>query len=212
MASTLGTYAELQAAIASWNFARTDLPVANLILLAENRLNADLKVSQQQTVSTATISEEYSAVPSDFFEAISFVVDDQALNAVPQEYIDAEASTTVVNGPPEVYAIVGSQFRFYPVPATDYDAVLTYYKKIPALTDSNTTNWLLTAWPVAYLSACNLEAALWMQDDAQAQRCLSHYQAAIAPIKAQDARNRRTPLRCENVITAVGGFNYNTGL
>lgn len=211
MATSLGTYAELQSAIASWNFARTDLPVENLILLAENRLNADLKVSHQQGVSTATVSDEYSALPSDFFEVISFVVNDQALYAVQQSAIDDNASSTATTGPPEVYAIVGTQFRFYPVPATDYTASLTYYKKIPALTDSNTTNWLLTAWPVAYLSACNLEAAIWMQDDAQAARCLAHYQAAIAPIKVQDARKRRTPLRCEPTLPASGGFNYNTG-
>jgi hypothetical protein len=207
----LANYTDLQAAIASWNFARTDLPTADIILLAENRLNTDLRVSQQQGTSTATISDEYSAVPSDFFEAISFVVDDKAITAVPQTAIDAQASSTTNTGSPDFYAIVGSQFRFYPVPDTDYDAVLTYWKKIPALTDSNTTNWLLTAWPAAYLAACNVEAALWTNDDAQAQRWEARYQAAIAPIVRQDARNRRTPLRCESILTASGGFNYNPG-
>jgi hypothetical protein len=36
---------------------------------------------------------------------------------------------------------------------------MIYYKTIPALTDVNTTNWLLTAYPHVYLYASLIQAA-----------------------------------------------------
>ena len=52
-----------------------------------------------------------------------------------------------------------------PAPTGDTDVVLTYYQKIPALSDTQTTNWLLTKSPDLYLYSTLLEAAPYLRDD-----------------------------------------------
>jgi hypothetical protein len=203
----LANYTDLQAAIASWNFARTDLPVTDLITLAETRLNGDLRVRQMIGRATATISDEYSTVPTDMSSVISFVVGDYQLTQVQDVALDPTSTTTAE---PMFFAIVGDEFRFYPAPDTSYTSTLTYWQRIPALSGSNVTNWVLTDYPDAYLFACNLEAALWMQDRALAETYEARYQAAIAAIKSANAVALRTNLRIDEAVIPPR-FNINVG-
>jgi hypothetical protein len=52
-----------------------------------------------------------------------------------------------------------------PAPAVDIEIEMIYYGKIPALTDSNTTNWLLTKAPDVYLYGALTHAAPFLMDD-----------------------------------------------
>jgi len=69
-------------------------------------------------------------------------------------------------GQPVNYAIrSGSTIVLGPSPQESYDLVLNYYQKIPVLSDSNTTNWLLTAHPDLYLYGALVQAEAFMIDD-----------------------------------------------
>ncbi len=64
---------------------------------------------------------------------------------------------------PNNFTIIGTKIQVLPVSTTTIS--LVYYAKIAALSDSNTTNWLLTANPNAYLFGCLRHAFAWMADD-----------------------------------------------
>jgi hypothetical protein len=65
-----------------------------------------------------------------------------------------------------VFDIVGDNITTYPSSTATID--LEYYTKIPALSDSNTTNWLLTKAPLVYLYGSLIAAEPFMMDDARA--------------------------------------------
>jgi hypothetical protein len=65
--------------------------------------------------------------------------------------------------------MIGDTFQLVPTPDASYTVELTYYSKIPALSDSNTTNWLLTNSPDVYLYGSLLEAAPYLDDDNKLQ-------------------------------------------
>ena len=52
---------------------------------------------------------------------------------------------------PRYYAITAGEIEVFPVPDGTYSTELYYYAKIDALSDSNTSNWLLEYFPDAYL-------------------------------------------------------------
>ena len=57
-------------------------------------------------------------------------------------------------GQPIYYAIVDNTLELAPIPDTSYTLQLTYYGKIDALSDSNTTNFVSTGYPDALLVWC----------------------------------------------------------
>ena len=63
------------------------------------------------------------------------------------------------SGRPNVYTILGDNFRFAPTPDTTYTATINYYKAIDALSDSATTNYILTNHPGIYLYGSLYHAA-----------------------------------------------------
>ena len=71
-------------------------------------------------------------------------------------------------------------------------ATLIYYAKIPALSDANPTNWLLTRYPDAYLYACLLEAMPYNEEDARMQTWATAYATAIDKIQRDDKGARYT--------------------
>ena len=60
-----------------------------------------------------------------------------------------------------------NQFEFFPSPDGSYGVELLYYQRVPALSDSNTTNWLLTEAPDVYLYGSLVHSAPYLADDAR---------------------------------------------
>ena len=56
-----------------------------------------------------------------------------------------------------------------PTPSGATSLSIDYYQRIPALTSSNTTNWLLTDHPHLYLYTSLLHATPFLMDDARYQ-------------------------------------------
>jgi len=81
---------------------------------------------------------------------------------------------------------VGDEFQYYPSPDASYTATLTYYARIPALSVSATTNWLLTAHPDAYLYGALLQAAPYLRDNDALQVYGAGYTAALSSIRAAE--------------------------
>lgn len=183
----LATYADLKASMASW-LHRADLStqIPDFIALAEGMMSRKLRVRKMIARSTATLTDEYSAVPADFMGVRTFSISDgpDQLRYLTPAQMDQAVTGGQVGGSPVYYSIVGTEFRFYP--ATDASAELTYWQRIPALSDGNTTNWLLTDHPDAYLYGALLQAAPYLRDDDRAATWGSLFTTALNDIKAAD--------------------------
>lgn len=166
----LTTYAGLIAAVPAWltRSDATETKIIDWIALAEARIGRELRINTMLTRTTASISSEYSAVPTDFLQALSFRLADSPYTRI--AYITPEAMSQMhedrVSGDtPCYYTQIGGEFWFSPVPNAAVDAELIYYARLPALTTTNTTNWMLTSHPDAYLRGTLLEASIYYEDD-----------------------------------------------
>lgn len=165
----ISNYAELKSAVADWlNRADLTSAIPNFVALAEAKFNRDLRTRQQVKRAYATLTGQYIQLPTDWAEGINlqlnvnpvrvldFVTTDQADRIKARRYGDTDA---------DAYTIVGSQLEVIPVVGDDTEIEMAYYAKVPALSDSNTTNWLLTEWPDLYLYGTLVHAAPYLRED-----------------------------------------------
>lgn len=199
----LATYANLQTAVGSWSFNRTDLPATDLIALGEARLNRDLRLRIMETTATLTgvVGARTIALPTGYMEPLQLWRED-ASGPIPMVKAPPGLRTYDTSGEPIYWAIEGETVAFERPCAEAYSFTLRCLARF-ALSDTTTTNWLLTNHPDAYLSAALVEAALWAADDEQALRWQARYQAAIDAINAREAKSREAPLKTD-IPAAMG--------
>lgn len=175
----ISTYTELQSAVANW-LARDDLTsrIPEFITLCEAKLNRALFVRQMETRSTTTCDTtddepEFISLPTDFQSMrrirLSSVTGKPRLKylsgAQADEFRYGDDNTS---GQPSHFTIMGSEIELIPTPDANYTIEMVYRKYIPALA-SNSTNWLLTLAPDAYLYGALLESAPYIKEDARIQ-------------------------------------------
>jgi hypothetical protein len=184
------TYAELKSSITDFlNRDDLDTVAADFIALAEADMQRGLRHWRMEKRSTAEIDTQYSAIPADFLEVIRFYItsnDTRPLELISQaELLDRKYRNLNTSGKPAYYAITAGEIEVYPVPDGTYTAELYYYRTIPALSDSNTSNWLLQYYPDAYLYGALIHSAPYLKDDARIQVWAALYQNAISAINAE---------------------------
>jgi len=165
---TISTYSELVTAIGNWYMNRTDVSGSDradeIIDLSEAYFNATLRCREMEAVTDLTPTSNVCTLPSDYLEYKRVV--ELASIRRPLEYITEDAADYVypdrTTGLACHFMIVGSDLTALPLSSNNIE--LTYYQKIPALSSSNTTNWLLTRYPNIYLHACRMHAAMFTFD------------------------------------------------
>ena len=189
----LDTYSGLKTTIADY-LNRDDLTsiIPSFISLAEAKFNRKLRVRQMVKRANATLDTQYFAFPSDFLQAKEFQLNTNPityLQYVTQNQGDYGSATQFVSaGKPQFYTIIGTQIQVIPTPDTGYTGELTYYGKIPVLSDSNTSNWLLAYAPDLYLYGALLEASPYLKDDERLAVWSSLYINSIGDIEIADQR------------------------
>lgn len=171
---TITNYATLKTAIADF-LNREDLTsvIPTFIRLAESRIDRDLRHWRQEKRSTAALNAQYSEIPADFLEPIRFQITDGPTSELKpismSQLLQMRGDRSDLAGRPQYYALTAGSFELFPTPDEEYDASLVYYGRIPALSDSNTTNWLLTEAPDAYLYGALVHSAPYLKDDSRIQ-------------------------------------------
>ena len=142
--------------------------------------------------ANAQIETAFFAYPSDWLQAKEFQLNTNPivrLQFVTEAQGDESKAQRYLNiGQPVYYTITGSQLEFIPTPDTTYSAELTYYAKIPALSDSNTSNWLLAYAPDLYLYGALMEAAPYLKDDERLPVWSQMYINSLGDIEVADQR------------------------
>jgi hypothetical protein len=188
----LANYSDLLSAAANWS-GRSDLTsrIPEFIALAEAKMNRRLREKDMVTKNaTFSITGEYVALPTDFGGVKTFY-----LNTNPKVALDYMADNEMTSlfasgtAKPRFYNVQGSNFRFGPVPDATYSSTLVYYLKVPALTGSATTNWLMTSHPDAYVYGVMAELSGLAKDSEGAQAWASAMYGVIDEIRAASKRD-----------------------
>lgn len=166
----ISTYSELKTSVADW-LNRSDLTsvIPNFITLAEAQINRQLRTHDMIKRVQATIDSDYFTVPTDWLETIS-LVRTAAKNAV-FSYVSYDELNKLkgvpLSGDSRYYTLIDGKFLIYPAASSEspINVELLYFGKIPALSDSNTTNWLLTKSPDLYLYATLTQAEPYLKND-----------------------------------------------
>ena len=154
---TIGTYSELQTAVAGL-LHRDDLTdeIKTFISVLEGQLSADIygRSMESRTSLTCTANNAFVTLPTDVIEirriynttttpqrALTFVAPDELIKKHPYGE----------TGEPAIYCTIGGQLQLAPIPDSAYVLECAYLQSVPALSDSNTTNWVLTKYPNVYL-------------------------------------------------------------
>lgn len=187
----ISTFDELKTAIANW-MVRSDLTdrIPEFITLAEAKLNRELmcrQMEQRATTNADTTSDEpeYITLPSDF-QAIRRASLSGESGQPPLQFLSPiqfnDMRYTKIGdtaGKPVYFSILGDELELLPVPDDNYEIELLYRRNIPALSASNTTNWLLTLAPDVYLYGALREAAIYMQEDERVPLWAQGYASAV---------------------------------
>ncbi len=188
------TYSELQTAVANWldrgGDAAFTARVPEFIALGESRLNRllRLRVMQADTPLTGTIGLRTLALPTDFVEPIRL----QLTTFGDFVRLAAQDASTMryrmTNGTPQAWAVNGANIDV-DCPCDQAHTFTFHYRKSFALSDTATTNWLLSNHPDVYLFAALVESGLFTEDASYLTGVHQRLDLAIEEILHKEARS-----------------------
>jgi len=211
----LTNYSELKASLANW-LNRSDLNTEiadDFIKLAEADFNSKLRVRAMVAQADLTIDSETESLPTGFLQVRDFYLlsgqTKTPLTYTTPSQMDATA-TTSTTGKPTTFTILGDTFRFSPVPDGTYTAKINYYKKFDALSDTNTTNYILASHPAIYLYGSLFHAANFLGgiNPQQVQTWQSMYATAMERLELNDREDEYNgaPLQVRGDSTVASPF------
>lgn len=188
------TYAELQTSIANW-LIKTNLTatIPEFIQLAEARLRRDVRARKLQN-TTLAVSTENVTLPSDF-RSLESLAHDGSTYYGPIDIVTADKLPLIkarlgATGVPSHAAILDMVIRFAPTPDGTYTLDFSYWRKLDALSASNTSNWMLDDHPDIYLYGALLESAPFLKDDARVPVWERRYEQALEELHSLTQDNQ----------------------
>ena len=186
-------YSELQTVIADF-LDRDDQTtrITTFIDLAEAAMDRQLRHWRMERRSNATVSAQYTALPTDFLEPLRFVLKTNPPHAVELvgqgEIMERREGNNDTAGSPRFYAITDGTIELFPTPDQDYTLEMVYYSDIDKLSTSNTSNWVLQYHPDAYLYGALVHSAPFLGEDARMQTWVALFQNSIDAINVENEK------------------------
>lgn len=195
----ISTYMELTEAVSRWMHRADLVPlVGDFVMLAESRINDVLRHPMMEKRASAVAESEWLAIPDDMLEVRHFEADGKRLESLAVDQIEVNYDHV---GEPQFYAVIDAQFRILPFPERDASVEILYYAAVPSLSNESPANWLLTRNPNVYLYAALLEACIYADDDAKAQKYQQLFTESIAAAMESGAKLRHG----ESIVLSVSG-------
>jgi hypothetical protein len=200
------TYAELKTAIPAWMYRddiAEDTQAAEFIQLAEARLNRELDPVSTDATLTGTISSRRIDISSLSMETpiALFIKENGQENPISQR-ADGTFPYSDTNGKPQIWGLEGDNIDFDRPCDQAYTFRLSYNQRF-ALSDSATTNWLLTNHPDIYLAATMAWGRAYENDGRGVGQWLSILRTELPKIKRVIAASKVGTVRVDPML--VGG-------
>lgn len=227
----LDSFSNLKTSVANFlNRADLTSAIPDFITLAESQINRRLlkdgPVRRMMARSDATITTEFAAVPTDFMGVKDIYLTEtyvqQLKFLLPDALLAKKTGQMSLTGCPLWFSVVGGEFQFFPAPNTtnsppdSYPAELTYWQKIPSLSDTTTTNWLLQSHPDAYLYGALLQSAPYLRDDNRIAVWGTAFETILSDIVEADKVERNATYMDVNMVPSGtfdcpsnGSYGYN---
>ena len=200
-------YSDLKSVIASY-LARSDLTdlIPSFIRLADVRLRRDLRIRQmlKSATTSTTGGDQTVALPTDFLELRDLFVSTNPV--IDLQYVSPSVfsrNTRVTeSGVPIFYTIIASEFKFAPVPDTNYTLSILYYAAPEYLGDTNPSNVFLANCPDLVLYGALIEAEPYLMNDARIQLWAGMYDRGMAALTAADDASENSGVPLKMILTA----------
>lgn len=171
----LSTYSDLKTAIANF-LARDDLTsqIPDFITLAEARMSRELDTRSMEKRATATTvaGDGFISLPTDLREIRNVQLNTDPVKTL--EFYTVQMLNTHYSGQgqgkPKAYSIIGVEIALKPIPDAAYTLEIVYGESLDVLSDSNTSNTILTRHPDAYLYGSLMNAYTFLMDEQRAQQ------------------------------------------
>lgn len=215
----LATYSDLKTSVASW-LERSDMTtvIVDCIALAEARLNRELGPVETDASLTGTVDSRSLDI-----SALSLVEPIELWVANPsnedEREVQQQSPSTMAyadtSGPPQQWVMASTSALKLDRPCDQAYAFRFHYRQRFALSDSATTNWLLTNHPDIYLAASLMWGAGYQEafpNGAMWKGVLDEQLPAVAHTLA---KQRKGTLRVDPGLANIGRrstFNYTTGV
>lgn len=177
--SRLMAYDDLKADIAR-TLQRTDLTadIVRFIRLCEGVLSRKLYGAEREEAAILTVASGAVNLPDDFRALLNITVSgSKLLTPLGRRGLDG---VTTATGTPQYYLLKDEKIHLYPTPADSETVDIIYKTTIPALSDSNTTNWVLDRYEDLYLYGSLLHSAPLLQDQERIGEWSGLYEKALS--------------------------------
>ncbi len=209
MAVSFDTWAELQTAVEAWtNIDVSEAQVQEFIGLAEDHFQMSVFTPDREAALSIAADAASEALPNDFWGFKSGPYVDTACDVVLQRVTPSQLRTlfpTSQTGIPTHFAIEGENILLGPVPSSEVTIKGTYWQTIPALSGSNTSNWLLLLCPSLYLYGSLAEAFAFHMDEAREVKWLARRDQQIENLNKAGIRRSSNsgPLAASTSISRI---------
>ena len=201
----MNTFTSLKTAIANW-LDRDDLTayIPDFITMAESQVYRDLRIRCMEASLSESITSGVVAVPTGYKEMKFAYIDGtpvQKLTRKDAEWIYYNYPTRSTDAKPMFFAREGDNFIFGPYATNTETMKGIYYKKLDALSDSNTTNWFTDNAPEIFLYASLVAAEPFLGNDPRLGLWTNLYTGVKAELQREDKKEELSGSRLQ--VTAA---------
>ena len=188
-------YSELKSSLENWLNREGDtslIPIIpDFISLAEAQIARDVRHWRQEKRVTTSVNEQYENLPIDWLGMIQIqLTGGGKLQVISASELQDRKQASQTPNKPRFYRLTADQIELYPVPDTGYETSMQYYARVPALTEADSPNWILTEYPDVYLYGSLIHAAPYLLDDSRLNIWATLYQSAVQALNKDNEQSR----------------------
>jgi hypothetical protein len=190
----LDTYANLIAAIRDRSHRNdmSDARIDDFIDLAEADIWNRLRIRSMNTRATAsTNGTKYLALPDDFIKMTNLTTTSGSTDYDIEYRTPMTLQSVTTSGIPSQFTVT-SQIEFNRVPST-VTMTMQYFKKLTALSSSNTTNDVLTNFPSIYFYGALMHLYDWTDEMEKEAKYRALFDREIVDANKQDKKDGYGP-------------------
>lgn len=195
---SIGNYTSLKSSIADF-LNRDDLTVVipTFISLAEAQINRDVRHWKMEERVELTATDGVVTLPTDWISTLEVEHVDSTTSAFKRnltpfsdgEFSDRRYNSNDSSGDPVGYRHAEGNLEIFPRTGTP-KVSLRYLQKVPTLSSTVTTSWLLTDNPDIYLYGSLIHAAPYLVEDNRLAVWAQLYGAAVQRVNEESMKSK----------------------